>query len=455
MLKKSLEKFRDMRKGKKFISVSAIIIVLTIGYMLVFNNVVGSGESAIMSVIKRGDFQIEIITTGELEAKNSVDIMGPRKLRDARIYRVTIEDILNEGTVIEKGDYVATFDNSEIKERINQQIIRVEEEFAAYTQVQLDTALELTKARDEVTNKTYAVRKKELELKQSEFEPPAFVEMLKMELDEASRNLEQARMNLRLVNQKCGTNMRNRTKKLNEEEERLAFFIDLEKEFVIHAPEPGMVIYRRDRSNRRIGKDSELSTYYPAVATLPDLTKMISRTYVNEVDIRQIQPSQTVTIGLDAFPDKRLSGKVVRVANVGEQKPNSDAKVFEVEIEISESDTTLRPAMTTSNNILAELIPNVLYAPLDAIHSLGDTLTYVYLNKGLQVIRKEIEMGAVNSNEAVVENGLNEGDVIFLSIPKDADKTKLIRIHEEFEEEDLQLSFAERIKSKIRGQNRL
>ncbi|MCC5929682.1 MAG: HlyD family efflux transporter periplasmic adaptor subunit [Cyclobacteriaceae bacterium] len=455
MLKKSFEKFREMRKSKKIISVSVIIVALTLSYMLVFNNVVGSGENAIMSTIKRGDFQIEIITTGELEAKNSVDIMGPRKLRDARIWRVTIEDILNEGTVVDKGDYVATFDNSEIKERINQQLITVEEELAAYTQVQLDTALELTKARDEVTNKTYAVRKKELELKQSEFEPPALVEMLKMELDEALRNLEQSRMNYRLVKQKCNTNMRNRTKKLNEEQERLSFFIELEKEFIIHAPEPGMVIYRRDRSGRRIGKDYELSTYYPAVATLPDLTKMISRTYVNEVDIRQIQPNQSVKIGLDAFPEKRLNGKVVRVANVGEQKPNSDAKVFEVEIEIGQSDTTLRPAMTTSNNILAELIPDVLYAPLDAIHSLGDTLTFVYLNKGLQVIRKEIEMGAVNSNEAVVKNGLQEGDVIFLSVPKDADKAKIVRLHEEIEEEEPQLSFSERIRSRFRGQNRL
>lgn len=454
MLKKSFGKFRQMRKSIKIISVSTAIVILTLSYVFVFNNVVGGGENAILSVIKRGDFQIEIITTGELEAKNSVDIMGPRNLRDARIWRVTIEDILNEGTVVEKGDYVATFNNSEIKERINQQQITVEEELATYTQVQLDTALELTKARDEVTNKTYAVRKKELELKQSEFEPPAFVEMLKMELDEANRNLEQARMNLRLVQQKCGTNMRNRTKKLNEEQEKLAFFNELEKEFIIHAPEPGMIIYRRTNSGRRIGKDHELSTWYPAVATLPDLTKMISRTYVNEVDIRQLQPSQTVKIGLDAFPDKRLSGKVVRVANVGEQKPNSDAKVFEVEIEISESDTTLRPAMTTSNSILAELIPDVLYAPLDAIHSLGDTLTYVYLNKGVQVIRKEIEMGAVNSNEAVVENGLNEGDVIFLSVPKDADKTKIVRLYEEIEEENTQLSFAERIRSRLRSQNR-
>ena len=46
---------------------------------------------------------------------------------------------------------------------------------------------------------------------------------------------------------------------------------------------------------------------------------MLSKTYINEVDVRRVRPGQIVEIGLDAFPDKKLTGKVIRVANVGEQ----------------------------------------------------------------------------------------------------------------------------------------
>jgi HlyD family secretion protein len=81
---------------------------------------------------------------------------------------------------------------------------------------------------------------------------------------------------------------------------------------------------------------------------------MRSKTYVNEVDIQNIEKGQTVEVGLDADSEKQLSGIVESVANIGEQRRGSDAKVFEVLININESDTTLRPAMTTSNSILID-----------------------------------------------------------------------------------------------------
>ena len=44
-------------------------------------------------------------------------------------------------------------------------------------------------------------------------------------------------------------------------------------------------------------------------------------------------------------PIRRRSstGTVTQIANVGEQRPNQDSKVFEVKIEVAQADTTLRP----------------------------------------------------------------------------------------------------------------
>jgi HlyD family secretion protein len=68
-----------------------------------------------------------------------------------------------------------------------------------------------------------------------------------------------------------------------------------------------MVIYHKDRG-RKIKKGSSISARNPIVATLPDLTQMISICYVNEVDIRMIKLGQEVGVGIDAFPNKKLSG---------------------------------------------------------------------------------------------------------------------------------------------------
>ena len=103
---------------------------------------------------------------------------------------------------------------------------------------------------------------------------------------------------------------------------------------------------------------------------------------------------------------------------MGEQNPKSDAKVFEVQIQISEKDTSLRPAMTTGNNIIIGKIPNSIYVPLECIHNDGDSLSYVYLKDGLSFIKKEVKTGEANEDNIVIKEGLTEEDMVYLSIPE-------------------------------------
>jgi hypothetical protein len=202
---------------------------------------------------------------------------------------------------------------------------------------------------------------------------------------------------------------------LRKEERDFAQMQAMLDEFTIYAPQDGMVIYETGWDGNKVAAGSNISAWNPVVATLPDLTVMQSITYVNEVDIRKVKVGQLVELSLDAFPEKRLSGKVTRVANVGQQRPNSDAKVFEVTILINESDPVLRPAMTTSNAIIAEEVADALYIPLEAVHVASDSINYVYLNTGA---KQEIKLGMANANDVVVDMGLKEGDRVFLSIPK-------------------------------------
>jgi multidrug efflux pump subunit AcrA (membrane-fusion protein) len=139
---------------------------------------------------------------------------------------------------------------------------------------------------------------------------------------------------------------------------------------------------------------------------------------------------QEVEIGLDAFPEKQLTGRVTEVANVGEQRPNSDAKVFEISVLVNESDTTLRPAMTTSNMIITEYIENVLVVPLEAIHSQGDTLTYVFKRSGLSTVKQQVALGPKGNDLVVVEDGLADDDIVYLSTPADPDQKQIAYLEE-------------------------
>jgi hypothetical protein len=179
-----------------------------------------------------------------------------------------------------------------------------------------------------------------------------------------------------------------------------------------------MVIYRRTWNGSKIKQGSSVSSWNPEVAELPDFSVMESVTYVNEVDIQKVKLHQSVDIGLDAMPDKHLKGNITHVANIGEQRPNSDSKVFEVIIQINKSDTTLRPAMTTSNIIHIKSMPNELYVPLEAIHA-QDSLNFVFKKSGLETVMQQVKLGMMNETDIVIKKGLSTKVKVYLSMPED------------------------------------
>jgi len=425
--------------NKRVLIFLAVVVVLALGYFFFGRSVEDTTEDLFYEA-KRGSFRIEIATTGELEAKNSVQVKGPSRLRSARLWEVKIDKIVDEGTVVKRGEFIAQLDRSGLADRINNEQTEYEEALSEFTQTKLDTALDLREARDDLINKEFTVDEKRLILEQSKYEPPATIKQAELDLAKAQRELEQAKQNYQLKKEKAVAQMQERSAELRNEEYEYRFLTDLSDEFLILAPEPGMVIYHKDWRGRRLEEGSAISAWDPVVATLPDLTKMISRTYVNEVEIRKVQTGQTVQIGLDAYPEKKLTGNVINVANIGEQRPNSDAKVFEVTIEINEKDTTLRPSMTTSNTILIEEIPSVVYIPLECLHSQGDSINYVFMNSGTGADKREVIIGKGNNNEVIIEKGVEEGDRLYLNYPDGGSDLELIALEEDAKPEELSSS---------------
>jgi multidrug efflux pump subunit AcrA (membrane-fusion protein) len=388
--------------------------------LIVFLFVKGTSKTEaaeILADVQRGTFRIEIETTGELEAKNSVKILGPSTLRDFRIWQVTIQNIVDEGTVVKKGDWVATLDRSEFQGRYNEKQIELDKAQSKYVQVQLDTTLQMRQSRDELINLKYAVEETRIKLEQSKFEPPATIKQAEIDVDKSKRAYEQALENYKIKKRQNIEKMREVGAELRKVQNEYSRMTGIAESFNVLAPEPGMVIYAKNWDGTAIKAGTQINMWEPTVATLPDLTKMLSKTYVNEVDVRKVKAGQAVEIGLDAYPDKQLAGKVIRVANVGEQRPNSDAKVFLVDIEIDGTDPTLRPAMTTSNKVVAKVLDSVTFVPLEGLHSLDDSIIYVYKKDGINTIKQEVSVGETNSNEAVILIGLNFGDRIYISVP--------------------------------------
>lgn len=414
-----------MFKNKK-ITGAVIIMVIAMVVWYFYNATAISKEDVLITIIK-ADFEIAVVTAGELEAKNSKDVDGPAALRTNGIYQVKISNLVPEGTVVKKGDFIADLDKTELATKIKDAENELTKTQSQFEQIRLDTTLTLRQLRDDLENIQFQLKEKQIVAEQSTYEPPATIRQVNLDLEKTQKSLEQSQKSYILKQKQSIAKMQEISASLNQTQNRLQNLMDLMNQLTITAPDDGMVIYEREWGGKKIGVGSQIQAWNPTVATLPDLSVMISKTYINEVDIRKLKVGQQVDVSLDAFPEKKLTGKVTAVANVGEQMPKYDSKVFEVVVQINEKDTTLRPAMTTSNKIIIGRNKNVLSVPLDAIHT-DEAASFVYVKSAIGVTKKQIKTGATNEDGTIVLEGLTEGDQVFLTVPKGAEDKALNKI---------------------------
>ena len=403
-----------------------IIIIIALWYFVGSDGPVGE---TIKVPVKSGKFKIAVTTTGELEAKNSEDIYGPSNLRNVRIWQVKIDNIVPDGTVVDSGDFVASLDRTELANKLKDQELELDQLQTQFTKTQLDTSLELRSLRDELINLEYALEEKKIELDQSQYEPPATIRQVEIDLERAQRNLDQALKNYKLKSEKAQANMQEVAGNLAKAQRHYDEMAAVLSEFTVYAPKSGMVIYKRGWDGKKQGIGSQVSTWDNVVATLPNLTKMISKTYVNEIDISKVKVGQPVEIGIDAFPEKKFTGEVTEVANIGEQMKNTNAKVFEVLIEVNEFDSVMRPAMTTKNIIITDVIDSSLFVPIECVHT-EDSLTYVVSGN----TRRQVIVGKTNENEIIIKAGVEGGDEVYLLPPEGYENFRFVKLDKDIVE---------------------
>ncbi len=397
-------------------SAGGVILVILLWFFVAG----GTATRADLSVTpSKGLFLVTVTTTGELQAKNSINIMGSANARAANIWQMKITNIVPEGTVVKKGQFVADLDKSEIMSKFKDSQLSIQKFEAQYLQTKLDSTLTLSQARDELVNLFYAVEEKRIMMEQSAYEAPAMRRQAEIEFERAQRAHEQAGKNYVTKKKQAIAKAQVAEADLMKERQRMELFQTTMDQFTIQAPADGMVVYAREWNGKKKIVGSTVNAWDPTVATLPDLREMESITYVSEVDIQKIAAGQKVTLKLDADPNKPLTGSVTSVANIGEQRPNSDSKVFEVRIKVNESDTTLRPAMTTANEILVARLDSVISIPLECVHTEG-TMTFVYKKNGGSIAKQEVKLGLINENAAVVHSGIAEDDEVLLATPPES-----------------------------------
>ena len=409
---------------KRWVALLAIIAAATGVSAWYFAPAGTKDDSAVIARVKKGDFHVVVTSAGELRAKKFVQIQGPLNMQQAEIWQTKISSLVPEGTVVKEGDVVAELDRSGIAAKAAEISLALQKAEAQLTQAQLDSTLNLATAREDMKTMELSLEEKRIAKEQAAYESPSIKRQAEIDYEKATRALAQAKTNYVTKTQQAIAKMAEVGSDVQRQRNKLTIVQDVLANFTIKAPSPGMVIYVKEWNGKKKGVGSQIGAWDPTVATLPDLGQMESLSYVNEIDVRKIAAGQKVTVSLDSDPTKKLAGTVTAVANVGEQRPNADSKVFEVKILLALADTTLRPGMTTSNAIETNTVKNALYVPLEAV-AVDGTTPFVYKRDGTRVTKQQVETGLANENEIVIAKGLERDDRVLLTAPADHDKLEL------------------------------
>jgi len=198
---------------------------------------------------------------------------------------------------------------------------------------------------------------------------------------------------------------------------------DLEKT-VIRAPSSGIAIHYeayREGSKRKPREGDRVIQSQPLVY-LPDISAMIVKTQVREIDLHKLVRGLKCKVQVDAYPDSVLEGQVAFIGALASEnfRLGRGEKYFELTIALKNKDERLRPGMTARVSILSDSINEQLTIPVQAVfEEAGTKFCYKYLEKRFKKV--SITTGRQNEDLVVVLSGLNAGDQVSLIKP-DVDK---------------------------------
>lgn len=189
----------------------------------------------------------------------------------------------------------------------------------------------------------------------------------------------------------------------------------------IKAPFDGIVIHYetfRDGEKRKPREGDSVFMNQP-ILYLPDISKMIAKTKVREIDLYKLSLGQKGIVQVDAYPDTVFNGDLTFIGALAtsESAEPGQEKFFQVIFTLQNEDKRLRPGMTCRISIIAQSLKQVLTVPNLAVFSEdGGEICYV-LGKFREYEKRKVKLGIQNEDRVQIVSGLQAGEKVSLAKP--------------------------------------
>lgn len=358
-------------------------------------------------VVREGDFSQRLVVTGELQAVNAIDILVPR----TPTWQLAIRWMEQDGVEVVKGQKVLELDNSQFVSDLDQKRLAESKTINELAKKRADVAVDMA-------DREYAVEEAVRGLAKARLEAAVPAELRsRREHQEKQLDLERALVAFTKAEEAL-TSYRE-----SSDAEIEVLEIELEKArreiraaeqaieaLTVRSPSDGILIVGRNwREGRKLQVGDNVWVGL-SVMKIPDLSEMEVVARLSDVDDGKVTPGMKTVCTLDTYPDMQFPGEVVEISPIAQEHGRrSLRRAFRMTVRLDRSDPErMRPGMSVKVEIATPDHGPVLLAPRAGLDLGADPPVAVLGSGGT----REVELGACNPRDCIVESGLAAGDVL-------------------------------------------
>ncbi len=367
-----------------------------------------------------GDFLDTLPLRGEIKPVKSIVLNAPViATGDLRIFKLA-----KSGSMVKRGDPVVQFDTTTLQRTLDEkrsELKRAEadiEKARAQARMQDEqNATEQVKARDDV-------ERARLDTTAEELLSPVEAQEKRLALDDARQKLRATDEKVVSGRQASAADLESLRQKRDKAEAEVKQAESNLASMTLAAPADGMVTLMANwsaaggLSNPPDFREGDRPWPGAAIAEIPSMANIVAMAHVDEADRGRLQVGQTVSVRIDALPDKDLAGTIADIstlarADIGSWPP---VRNFDVRIALARSDPALRPGMSATLRVVVDRVARATLVPAPSVFA-RDGRTIVYVLRGGRFEARPIEVARRSSEQVAVARGLKAGERVALKDP--------------------------------------
>ena len=410
-----IQRFRQLSMRSKVV---AIVILVLAGSGVVLGAVrLGKRTPTVPTYeVKRGEFLDSMQFRGEVKALKSVTVSAPAEAGDLQIIKLAAE-----GTVVKPGDSVVEFDKTKTEQDLAQYKSALKSAQAAIDQARAQARLTEEEDKTAALKARYDVEAAKLEASKQEI-------VSKIEGEEANLKLADAEQKLREAEtkQKSDQALNKATIESTEEASKKAAFDVARAErslgqMTLRAPSPGTISLLQHWNGNGESPYRPGDRAWPgaAIAELPDATTLRVSARVDETERGRLAPNQSVTVQLNAIPDRQFTGHIEQIGALASLDFSGGwpfTRNFILEIALDQTDARFKPGISGQVTVIVDRVPNAITIPAQAMfQKSGQNVAYVW--RGTEFEERNIEVGRKSGDRIMVARGVNAGEQVALRDP--------------------------------------